>query len=210
MNHTFNGQPVKKWTIVLVIDLLILGIVVSLFFIIKERYSSSVHIDGVYIEKPLKIPEFNLTDNRGHQFTKIQLGGHWTLVFFGFTNCPMICPTTFDALNQMYKLLQRKIPSNLLPQVVFISIDPDRDTIERLNQYVNHYNPHFIGARGDITKIKKFEQQLSISVSNINGSIAHSTDILLLNPKAKIQAYFLYPHRPIKMANDYVQIINHY
>src|SRR4029079_18623235 len=102
-----------------------------------------------------------------------------------------------------------KLPSNLLPMIVFITIDPENDTIPRLNKYLSLYNPNFIGARADINKTNVLEKQFSIAVSGMNENIIHSTDILILNPNAQIQAYLRFPPKPEAMVSDYLKIIQH-
>ncbi len=205
--HTKPLKTWKKWKIVILIDLIILGIIICFFGFIRPFSHPSIKINGVYIENPRDLPDIYLIDQHGNALTKKRLEGHWTLIFFGFTHCPMICPTTLDALNKMYAILNKRISPALLPQVVFISVDPEHDTIERLKQFINKYNSQFIAARTDNDKIKNIEKQLSVPVKNINGSIAHDTDILLVNPKGKVQAYFLYPHYPESMADDYQKIV---
>lgn len=192
----------------ILIDFVILSILlITFFFIIQYFHHPNFKMDGVFIDPPREIPDIELLDHHGHLFTKAQLKNHWTFLAFGFTHCPMICPTTLDALNKMYLLLQKQVSPHLLPQIVFISIDPKRDTPARLNQFINTYNSNFIGVKTEIAKIKNLEMQFSISLSNMNGNITHPTDILLLNPKSQIQAYFLYPHSPQSMASDYQKIL---
>lgn len=95
---------------------------------------------------PRTISPFHLTDMHNHSFTNQSLLGHWTLMFFGFTNCGYICPTTMGALKQVYNTLQtNKQP---LPQIMFISIDPERDTPQKIQQYVTSFDPNFLDDTG--------------------------------------------------------------
>jgi protein SCO1/2 len=204
MQKSLQMTSLKKWTAIILIDAIIIGLAICLFGIIRHFYHADIKIQGIYLKTPREMPDISLIDQHGHAFGKAQLKGHWTLMFFGFTYCPMICPATFDTLNKMVVQLQNELPADQLPQVVFISVDPERDTIARLNQYVGAYNSHFIGARTDGMDIKNFAKQLSISSTSI---AAHNTDILLINPQGKIQAYFLYPHRAKNLADDYVKIL---
>lgn len=192
---------------------------IAYFIIVRpqQKYYEAHHvnINGIYLLKPITINNFELIDNHNHSFTKDNLKNHWTLLFFGFTHCSLICPVTLSALNQMYELLQKTIPNQYLPQVVFISVDPERDTIERLNQYITSFNTHFIGASTTMEKTVALEKELHITATVVqsndsNGTqytINHSTAILLINPSAKIQAYFSYPPEPKQMAKDYYAII---
>jgi protein SCO1/2 len=177
---------------------------VYVFGVLRPFSNNDIKINGVYLKHPKEIPNLHLVDQYGKALDKDRLKGHWTLLFFGFTHCPMICPATFDTLTKMRELLEQQLPASSLPQMVFITIDPERDTQERLNQYVNAYHPVFIGARTDDINTKLLKKSFSMSDSNI---YAHNTDILLLNPNAQIQAYFLYPHLAKSMAADYVKIV---
>lgn len=207
MFKTLSTKSVHKWTRVIILDLIILSGIILIASHYYSIYSPNIKISGVYLNKPQEISEFALTDQHGQAFTKNQLHNHWTLLFFGFTHCPMICPTTLDALQKMYTLVEKQLPSESLPQIVFISIDPERDTKERLKEYINRFNPNFIAARTDTNNTKSILKQFSIAVENQSGTFNHSTDVLLINPEAKIQAYFLFPQRPANLAEDYKRIV---
>lgn len=173
--------------------------------------ANSIKINGVYLPTPKTISDFQLTDNHGKPYTQENLKGHWTMMFFGFSNCAMVCPVTMSALNNMYLKLEKDLPANELPQVVMVSVDPDRDTVERMNDYVSSFNSHFIGARAEIEATVALEKQLNIAAAKIqsdgagknNYTINHSAEILVFNPNGKLQAYLSYPHDPAQMAQDY-------
>lgn len=168
---------------------------------------TDVKIHGTYMQTPMDIEAFHLINQDGKPLTHETLKGRWAMVFFGFTHCPMICPTTLVVLNEMHKKLEQELPKNLLPQIVFISVDPDRDTVERLNQFVHLFNPHFIGARADTKEILALEKQLHLIVSSDN-TVNHSMEIVLLNPEVQVQAYFAYPHQATQLVAEYKAIIN--
>lgn len=192
----------NKLIFIILIDVSILFAIVYFTLI---RAPIIPKINGTYMQHPLDIAEFHLTDNYGQSFTKERLKGHWTMVFFGFTSCPMICPTTMTALNEMYENLQQNFPPEKLPQVIFISVDPKRDSAKKLTQFVHTFNPQFIGARARIEEIIALEKQLHITVSN--NVLRHSMEILLINPNAQVQAYFSYPHRSQQLVGDYKRLI---
>lgn len=181
----------------------------------QPHKSNNIKIDGVYLPQPTQITDFTLTDNHGKPFSKENMKGHWTMLFFGFTNCGMVCPATMAALNNMYKILQKDLPKDQLPQVVLISVDPDRDTVARLNDYVNAFNPSFTGARGDMNMTQALEKQLHIVAEKMQAdgagknhyTINHSAEIMLFNPNVQLQAFLSYPHQAEQMAKDYKLII---
>lgn len=192
-----------KIAVFILFDVFIIGLLVIYFGIIRSH--NHVKINGTYIMSPADIAEFHFIDNHGMPFSKKNLQGHWSMIFFGFTHCAMVCPTTMAELNKMYKRLQQELPENQLPQIVFISVDPDRDTVSELNKFVNLFNPHSIGVRADMAATIALEKQLHVAVST--NPINHSMEILLLNPSARVQAYFTYPHYSEQLAVDYQLIL---
>jgi protein SCO1/2 len=108
---------------------------------------SSAPIDlstGSYLSPRRALPNFSLIDQRGHAFGPAELRGRWSLLFFGYTNCPDYCPTTLAMLAAMEKQL-RAGGAALRPQVVFVSVDAKRDTPAQLARYVPYFDPEFVG-----------------------------------------------------------------
>lgn len=192
--------------VIVLIDLaLILAIGLYLIQLYHSNHNPNIH--GIFIQRPNELTDFEFMDTHGNTFTKNQLKGHWSFLFFGFTNCEMVCPTTLSALNKAYGMLEKSLPSNLLPQVIFITVDPERDNINKIDKFVRSFNSHFLGARTDIGSTIALEKQLAISTQKLNNTINHSAEILLVNPAAQVQVYFPYPADPIQLANDYKEIL---
>lgn len=177
---------------------------------IKDLTSATI------LPQPRAIIPFSLTDNQGHRFANANLKGHWTFVFFGFTNCGYICPTTMAALNKVYQILQQvKIQE---PQYVMITIDPERDTVKQMNTFVTTFNKKFIGATGTQAQIDNLTRSLNVVVMKAQSqstapnkdTIDHSGTIMLLNPDGNLVAIFTMPHVAQKIANDYIKIANYY
>lgn len=151
---------------------------------------------------------FQLTDDLGKEFTEKNLQGRWTLMFFGFTHCGMVCPATMSALNTMYQTLQKTLPKDELPQVVFVSIDTQRDTVKRLHEFIQAYNTHFIGVRAEKSETEKLMQQLHIisakmQAKNGNYTLDHTADIFVFNPNGELHSTLAYPHRADQLGKDY-------
>ncbi|MGH8241302.1 MAG: SCO family protein, partial [Steroidobacteraceae bacterium] len=108
---------------------------------------------------PRPVPPFALVDQDNRPFDTQRLRGGWTLLFFGFTSCPDACPTTMAALAQTNKLLA-DLPGALRPRVIMISVDPERDTPERLGAYVKAFDPTFVGATGAKAAIDELAQRM--------------------------------------------------
>lgn len=189
--------------LVLFYSTIILAIIILILYFSHSR----LQIDGILLDKPRNITDINLVNHHGKPFTKNDLKNHWTFLFFGFTHCEMICPTTLVMLDKVIILLNADLPIDQIPQVIFITIDPEHDTIEKLNRYITSYNRNFIAVRTKPSDTKALENQFSVTVRKQKETLDHSTQIILLNPNAQIQAYFPYPQKPERIARDYKLII---
>lgn len=212
----------KKHNKLILIILLMAAVIAAIamyFGIFRHQHvlsAEDVKIDGMFLATAQDINDFQLTDNHGKAFTKDNLKGHWTMVFFGFTNCGLVCPTTLAALNKMYQSLETQLPADQLPKIVMISVDPERDTVKRMNSYVTAFNLNFIGARADESVTDALEKQFHIAAAKIqvegkgknHYTIDHTAEIILLNPSAKIQAFLSYPHESQQMIKDYKLILS--
>jgi protein SCO1/2 len=168
-------------------------------------------IAATVLPAPRALSPFKLLDTHHQPFTKQRLQAHWTLLFFGFTACGNICPTTMNVLKQVYANLQAE--KSTVPQVVFVSIDPERDTAQRIQQYVSAFNPDFQGATGSKEQLAQLTKELSVLYMQVkqpgNASeyqIDHSGTILLLNPNGDLQAVFSMPHDAESITKDLMVI----
>jgi len=187
------------------------GIFASHFYTQKTSLESAK--TATIFSPPQEISKFSLVDSQGRPFNNNTFWGHWTFIFFGFTTCAQICPTTMNDLNQMYQSLLKN-QQNPMPQVVLISIDPATDTLEKLGNYVQSFNPHFQGATGDKSEIDKLTSHLGILYQKTKDkktgleTIDHSGAILLVDPSGKLAAIFSAPHDPVAMAKDFQVIVS--
>jgi protein SCO1/2 len=161
---------------------------------------------GTWLPRARPLAEFQLQDLSGAQFTRDTLRGHPTLLFFGFTNCPDVCPTTLAILAQ----LQRQPP---LPdtRVVFVSIDPERDSSASLQVYLGAFSKDFIGVRGDqagLAPLLKSLNAIAVRESLPNGSYTmdHSATLYLLDRDARLVAVFSPPFSASALATDLHQV----
>ncbi len=210
-------KNIKLALLVILITLVLVSVAMyAAFFRSHALAPEDVKIDGVYLKEARKdVPSFQLQATNGKLFTQENLKNRWTMMFFGFTNCGMVCPATMAALNGMYRILETKLSVDNLPQVVMISVDPERDTLARMKSYVAAFNPHFLGARAEIRATIALEKALHITAAKIEAdgkgknhyTINHSAEILLFNPEGELQAYLSYPHEAKQMAQDYLMIL---
>jgi len=169
-------------------------------------------------QKP--VPEVTLEMAGKGNISTQEFKGKWHLLYFGYTFCPDVCPVELTALHDMYAQLETKIVKEKLPQVVFISIDPKRDSPKRTMEYAHYFDPNFIGITGKpdqlldlgdplgIAWFKEKNANIQAKASDKNYIISHSTTILLVNPKGKVVGFFPAPHDSSKMAEVYTQLIN--
>jgi protein SCO1/2 len=156
---------------------------------------------------------FKLTDHNNVVFNEQQFQGKWSFVFFGYTSCPDICPTTLHVLNSVDGLLEGEANENSTSmQIVFISVDPARDTTESLADYLSYFNNDFIGATADKTEIDKLVRQfgagymLEPETSQGQYLVAHTSAIFLVDPFGRLVATFSQPHNPATIVSLYKKI----
>ena len=158
------------------------------------------------------LPDFRLADQAGHPFGREQLRGHWTLMFFGFTNCPDVCPTTLATLASVRRQLT-DLPAAQMPAVVLVSVDPARDTPEALGRYVAHFDPEFLGVTGPPPSLEVLTRDLGVAVfigqPSQDGSytVDHTAAIFLIDPSAAFAAVFGSPHVADVIARDFRSIV---
>jgi protein SCO1/2 len=170
-------------------------------------------LEGVLRPEFRQLQPFKLTDHNNAVFNRKRFEGKWTFVFFGYTSCPDICPATLYVLNSVQGLLEDEtgeIPADM--QVVFISVDPVRDSTEKLAAYITHFNKNFIGATADKTAIDKLTRQfgagyvLEPETAPGHYLVAHTSAIFLVDPLGRLVASFSQPHYPKTIASQYRKI----
>lgn len=183
-----------------------------------EKGSQAPIIEGTVLNPPRELTTFKLIDQRRHEFELEQFKGKWSLVFFGYTNCPDVCPNTLSVLKQAY--IDMTALQMELPQVVFVSVDPVRDEPEILGDYVYYFDPSFVGVTGKKDQLDNIAKQLSsvyLKAAGSSGDINkddylfdHSASILVINPKAQLQAVFSAPHHKLGIVDGMQQVMNFY
>lgn len=165
---------------------------------------------GLFVyDMPRRISNFTLTDQHGEAFTQDWLKGKWSLLFFGYTYCPDICPVTLATISQFEKLLQQEDPEVAAHlQVAMVSVDPQRDTAEKLAQYMAYFGADYVGATGEYIDIFNLARQLNVAFGyqpQEDGTylVNHSGEIILINPEGHFHGFFKLPHDPQKMLTTF-------
>jgi len=137
--------------------------------------------------KPRTLPLFKLLDSKGQPFSNEQLTGKWSVMFFGYTHCPDICPTTIAALARVADKLAPEISKQV--QFIFISIDPERDSSALLHDYMSFFRPDFLAATGDEQQLQQLTMSLGamyMKVPTENGyNMSHSSSLFIINPQGQ-------------------------
>jgi protein SCO1/2 len=162
--------------------------------------------------KPLVSVDF--TDHNGKPFGVEQFKGKWSVLFFGFTNCPDICPTTMQTLKQVKAdLEQAGVWHNY--QVVMVSVDPERDTSERLSKYVPYFDSEFIGISGPLESTASFSKNVGIlffkgeEMANGGYDVDHGAAIILVNPQGQYAGVTTAPHVQATISEDLIALADY-
>ena len=193
--------------------LLIMLMIISAWVINQNKHESEFK-SVLILEKPIQLPEFSLINHKKSPVNKNTFAGQWDLVFFGFTNCPDICPATLHTLNQVRHKLEAS-DFKKTPRIVFISVDPERDTPTALNKYINYFGNQNIGITGDIKELTKLTKALGIFFEKVmddydNYTVNHSAAVLLISPAAEFSALFSAPHVIEDFIYDLKKILDNY
>lgn len=161
--------------------------------------------------QPREAAPFALRQSDGTQLTSGELHGHWTLLFLGYTSCPDVCPTTLQDLAQAQKQWAA-LPDSTRPRLLFVSVDPRRDTPDRLGQYVHAFHPDTIAATADDATLENFARAFGLVFMKSPGphfaqnpddySMDHSANLVLIDPQGRIAGTIRPPLQPQKIAAD--------
>lgn len=157
-------------------------------------YASNLR--GAIFDPPREIADFTLMSTQGEPFTLSDHRGEVILIYFGYRTCPDFCPTTFVELRQVYLELNEPAES---VKVVFVTVDPERDTLENLTLYTSNFHRDFIGLRAEGDTLAQVMAQFGIVAvrrqladSPLSYLIDHTVSIFLIGPDGRLQAQYLY------------------
>jgi protein SCO1/2 len=157
--------------------------------------------------------DFALTGHDGKPRTLADFRGKAVVVFFGFTQCPDVCPTTLATVSQALRQLQ-DLPADLRPRVLLVSVDPERDTPEILAPYVRFFDPQFLGATGSLEATAAAAAAFSVPYAKVSlpeggYTLDHGSGLFVVGPSGMLVAYFSAPHEAATIARDYRAIVEH-
>lgn len=158
------------------------------------------------LTEPRTLPEFSLIDQDNRPFDTARLRGHTSLLFFGFTHCPDICPATLSQLAAARRQLAASGDGAELPQIVLVTVDPERDTPEVLERYVEYFGEGVTGVTGAVEEIRALAEPLGVyfekSPLGDDYTMGHSTAVLVIGPDTALRALFSAPHQVDAFVHD--------
>lgn len=164
----------------------------------------------VLLPQGRSLPELQLTDHNGQAQAVNELKDKWTLVFFGYTFCPDICPTTLAELRQLNGMLPQATREKL--RVAMVSIDPERDTPAQLKQYLGYFDPAYLGLTGELADIQAFAGRVGIpfipgDTAQPNYTVDHSGNLVLIGPDGSQRGFIRAPLNVAKLAEQLPKLV---
>jgi protein SCO1 len=198
-------------TIVVAIVAIAAGMLLSRAMLQSTRSDRVALATGTVLEPPRPLPVMAFVDQDNRPFDQSRLSGRWSLLFFGFTSCPDICPTTLALLAQVEKAVA-DLPAPQRPQVILVSVDSRRDTPEKLAAYVKHFSPSFVGIRAEQADVDEFARRMGIPVAITQTdantyTVDHSGAVFAVDPSASMRALFSSPQSATALADDYRRLV---
>lgn len=192
----------KKIILVGLMSLLLIGAVAAGVYFFAEPASFR---GTTYAEPYPAAPEIELRHADGSTFRLSDMRGKVVMVFFGYTSCPDVCPTTMAELNQALGEMGEQADQ---VQVLYVTVDPDRDTPERVQEYVNHFNANFIGLSGSEAELAKVWNDYGVYRAIVEGSSAagylvdHTARVTVIDQQGNLRISFPFDTPVADIVND--------
>lgn len=176
-----------------------------------RQEAANAPFSGAVLPESRPLPDVTLIDHDGAPLQTEALAQDWQLLFFGFTYCPDVCPMTLAQLTGVLVDIEEQAPE-AVPEVIFVSVDPNRDTPAQLKNYVQHFHPNIRGATGEREAIDTLTASLGIAYTlhepGEDGQypVDHSAAVLLIDPSGGMKAVWNPPHGRSEMVNDFLRI----
>jgi protein SCO1/2 len=193
---------------------LVVGLVVLVAAMFMMPRPTSPTSAATILPEPRALPAVELVDAHGSRLDLDAFRGHFSLLYFGFTQCPDVCPLTLKALADARARVSERAPQ-AVPQVVFVSVDPERDTPTAIAQYLGHFDTSFVGATGSDARLAPLVAALGVTVEKHHHgedhySVTHNDTVYVIGPNAELVAIASGPHDPATLASDYIKIRQRY
>ena len=192
--------------------IVVLVLLVAAMFVLPRAQRGAAPQNATELPQPTPLADVRFIDESGREAHLADFKGNFTLLFFGFTNCPDVCPLTLAMLAQVRADIAHRAP-RFTPRVLFVSVDPERDTPERIAAYLNGFDAEFAGVTASDAELKPLLAQLGVAVEKQhdhggggNYNVVHNSAIYVLDPNAEWIAVSTAPHDPKVFASDYLRL----
>lgn len=186
-------------------------------YLVQQRSSDGADyaFKGGFWEPPHAATDLALTDQNGQPFSLADHKGKVILLYFGYTYCPDFCPTTLSDFMQVQQDLGERAKD---VEVVFVTVDPERDTSARLKEYLDFFNPAFIGLTGTEAQLKPIERDYAVTVAReaatptASGSfylVSHSTSLYAIDQQGNLRLTWAYGTTPADITADVTYLLDH-
>ena len=178
----------------------------TMFMSLAFQGSRNIPQHATILPQAAALPRFSLLDQNGAEFNNESLNDQWSLIFFGFTHCPDICPAPLQQL-AIARSQILDAGESTFPNIILISVDPERDTPEVMATYIGHFGDGLTGVTGSLTELRTLTSALGIffekSVADSgNYSVDHAAVVIVINKNAEFHALFSAPHNVDYFVND--------
>ena len=173
----------------------------------QNRLEQNTATQDLFWPNPKQINDFNSKDHDNKDFGLKQMSGKWSFVFFGYTNCPDICPITMSVMADVYQKIVDEFEN---VQIIFITVDPERDTANKLSSYVSYFHKDFIGIHSELENENNLIKQIGIAYfynkEDEKYLVDHSASIFVIDPKMRLIAKLSPPHQSERVIDKFKNI----
>ena len=197
--------------LIIFVGMMAMGLGVGYYSAGYYQVNTRPDIEGLLWPDSKQLLAFATIDQSGQVFGIDRLQGRWSFLFFGYTHCPDVCPLTLAVLNDLLRQLQGSAEARDT-QVIFITVDPERDSAGRLQEYVSYFNPAFIGLGGTIAQVMSLASQVGAVYMYGDKSatgdyiVDHTAAVFLTDPRGRVVAVFSAPHLVDSIRDRYKMI----
>jgi protein SCO1 len=208
-----SASPMLRRALIVIVAFA-LGLFLARAFLSPREVPVPATERATILPQPRTLAPLDLVDQDGRPLPGDFLRDHWTVVFFGFTQCPDVCPTTLTTLAQMKKELA-DLPAAQQPRVLLVSVDPERDTPAILKPYVTFFDPAFLGATGTLAATDQAAAAFAVPFAKVSlpsggYTMDHGAGLFIVSPAGAIAAYSSPPLDAAVLARDFRKVVQYF
>ena len=208
-----TARPLLRYALAAIVAFA-LGLFLARVFMTPRVVPVPVTESATILPQPRELPPLELVDQDNRPLPRDFLRNRWTVVFFGFTQCPDVCPTTLATLARMKKKLA-DLPAEQQPRVLLVSVDPERDTAAILKPYVTFFDPSFLGATGTLAATGQAARAFSVPFAKVplpdgGYTMDHGAGLFVVSPAGALAAYSSPPLDATVLARDFRKVVQYF